>query len=394
MFAPEYTHQVQVQRQLPYTDQGIAFECAGAGNAYIVYIEAEIGKRTENAQSKLPEVYPGIQLLIGLVFGQLYQLILKQERSRYKQYDTQQEKNTASEQDFEQETLFFTWFRCIGHKLKIRLEYQFPEDTNTGLIFANNVFLNGSLHMQPATFVPGMPASAILCIFAARFMSRKDMQNIPVFELPGNRQFSFFRVTSAHKKHQYQPHRHNFYEVIFYRHAGGYQLVDFEELKVEPDTWTFLSPGQVHQFMTEHMEGVILTFSSDFLVRSSEDRSFAKNNLLFHHPEYHSSFSIRGEDALVMQSLLDLMEKEYLRSDRSDEILYTYLRLLLEMADRAFRSVQMPVSARNPRLLDRTRQIIGLVEKTFTGTIGFVSMPMPCILPRKEPMKLPAKGWV
>lgn len=196
-------------------------------------------------------------------------------------------------------------------------------------------------------------------------MAKKKVQNIPVFDLPGNRQFSFFNVNSEQKKHQYEPHRHNFYEIIFYRRVNGFQLIDFEEFEVQPGTWTFLSPGQVHQFHTGYMEGVILTFSAHFLLRSPEDRSFIRNNLLFHHPEYHPSFMVNADDGAVMQSILDLMEKEYNRGNCSPDILHGYLRLLLENADRAFRSTRMPVSVRDPRLLNRTRQIISLVEKNY-----------------------------
>lgn len=196
-------------------------------------------------------------------------------------------------------------------------------------------------------------------------MPHKKVQNIPVFELPGNRQFSFFTINSRQKKHQYEPHRHNFYEVIFYRKVNGFQLIDFEEFEVRNDTWTFLSPGQVHQFHTGEMEGVILTFSAHFLLRSPEDRSFIRNNLLFHHPEYHPSFTVNGADGAVMQSILDLMEKEYHRENSSPDILHGYLRLLLENADRAFRSSRMAVAVHTPRLLNRTRQIIALVEKNY-----------------------------
>lgn len=196
-------------------------------------------------------------------------------------------------------------------------------------------------------------------------MPKRNIKDIPIFDLPGNRPFSLFHIGPGHRLNQYEPHRHSFYEIIFYRSVQGRQLIDFDEHDIAPGTWTFLSPGQVHQFRTEQMEGIILTFSGHFLVRNQEERSFVRSNLLFHHPEYHPSFRAGGEDAAVMESLLQLMEKEYNREEASGEILHSYLRLLLEMADRAFRSSGIPLSAKDPRLLERTKQIIGLVENNY-----------------------------
>ncbi len=62
------------------------------------------------------------------------------------------------------------------------------------------------------------------------------------------------------------PHVHTFYEILWFRQAGGTHTVDFTQYPVEADSLFLLCPGQVHHFdgVTRH-EGVQLKFCTDFL---------------------------------------------------------------------------------------------------------------------------------
>ena len=43
-----------------------------------------------------------------------------------------------------------------------------------------------------------------------------------------------------------QPHRHDFYTIIFAKKASGIHLIDFNEYQLSDNLIFFVSPGQVH----------------------------------------------------------------------------------------------------------------------------------------------------
>lgn len=62
------------------------------------------------------------------------------------------------------------------------------------------------------------------------------------------------------------PHRHDFYEVLYVTSGKGTHFIDFNAYPIEPNTFYFISPGQVHYWETiVPIEGEILVFTDDFL---------------------------------------------------------------------------------------------------------------------------------
>jgi len=42
------------------------------------------------------------------------------------------------------------------------------------------------------------------------------------------------------------PHRHDYYTVIWSKNSCGVHIVDYKEYSIEPNTVSFVTPGQVH----------------------------------------------------------------------------------------------------------------------------------------------------
>ena len=65
---------------------------------------------------------------------------------------------------------------------------------------------------------------------------------------------------------EYYPHRHTFYEVLFYTGGEGTHIIDFESYNHITPVVYFLSPGQVHFWnLTRPLEGYALILKEDFL---------------------------------------------------------------------------------------------------------------------------------
>src|SRR5512145_1118290 len=79
-----------------------------------------------------------------------------------------------------------------------------------------------------------------------------------------------------------EPHRHNYYTVIWPFTGAGRHIIDFKEYAILPDHIFFVSPGQVHQMLVEgHPSGVVIQFTCDFLGKYGIQEEFISNLRLF-----------------------------------------------------------------------------------------------------------------
>jgi len=78
------------------------------------------------------------------------------------------------------------------------------------------------------------------------------------------------------------PHRHNYFTVIWPVNATGKHIIDFKEYPILPDHIFFVSPGQVHQVITDpHPTGYVILFSSEFLEKNSIRNDFISDLKIF-----------------------------------------------------------------------------------------------------------------
>ncbi|HAA12583.1 MAG TPA: hypothetical protein DCE41_13165 [Cytophagales bacterium] len=76
--------------------------------------------------------------------------------------------------------------------------------------------------------------------------------------------------TERHATHCFVPHRHSFYQLIWFQKAGRH-FIDYTTYDHEPDTLYFINLGQVHNFCDDSdNSGVLFHFNDAFLHHSGD----------------------------------------------------------------------------------------------------------------------------
>jgi AraC-like DNA-binding protein len=111
---------------------------------------------------------------------------------------------------------------------------------------------------------------------------------IPSQVLMHNNQQVFFAFRTMEENHARTggkpdvPHRHEFFTIILVKDARGKHFVDYVEYPLKPGMIFLLSPGQVHQVITEGPpSGDIVMFNDEFLHLNFINADFISNLGLF-----------------------------------------------------------------------------------------------------------------
>lgn len=78
------------------------------------------------------------------------------------------------------------------------------------------------------------------------------------------------------------PHRHNYYSVIWPFSGSGWHVIDFREYPILPHQIFFVSPKQIHQIISgPETTGLVILFTPEFLMKNSIREDFISNLKLF-----------------------------------------------------------------------------------------------------------------
>lgn len=127
------------------------------------------------------------------------------------------------------------------------------------------------------------------------------------------------------------PHRHNYYTIIWSVTATGKHIIDFKEYAIEPNRVFFVSPEQVHQVMTDpNPTGYVILFTPEFLEKNSIREDFIMNLKLFHKSDETPPLPLTDR----MIDTLTIFANQMLTAFRSDndmrfESIGAYLKLFL-----------------------------------------------------------------
>lgn len=67
------------------------------------------------------------------------------------------------------------------------------------------------------------------------------------------------------------PHRHTFFELLFFDAGQGDHEIDFNLFPIESHSVHFVSPGQIHQLSHKKTKGYVLCFTEDFISLKSKE---------------------------------------------------------------------------------------------------------------------------
>ena len=128
------------------------------------------------------------------------------------------------------------------------------------------------------------------------------------------------------------PHRHSFYEILYVTGGNGTHFIDFHAYPIEPNTFYFISPGQVHHWETagRPIEGDIFLFTEDFLLLAPADFMVLHELSFFHSADENAALRLNQSEHGLIAPLIDAISNEYQSlTYRSESVLRAYLHVLL-----------------------------------------------------------------
>lgn len=168
------------------------------------------------------------------------------------------------------------------------------------------------------------------------------------------------------------PHRHGYYHLLWMTEAQGTHMVDFETFEVRPHSVFFISPGQLHAWISSTKpHGFVINVSTEFF-----SRMFPRADDIAKFPFFHAIGSVPAvylspaqHDELL--PLLQVIEREY--RDRKlgrFDVIRSYLLILLTQLRRLY-----PIEDGLPRsdpYYALTRRLTLLIEERYLqfDTVG------------------------
>jgi len=176
--------------------------------------------------------------------------------------------------------------------------------------------------------------------------------------------FEFSLLENAYQPYNASlPHRHNYYEVLYFREGGGEHEIDFNTYPVQANSLHFVSPEQVHLLRREkHVTGFVISFAREFCIDGYGGISFPGSFPFFDNP--YIAPVAKAERPADQEELLELFNRisTTYTSDRDDRdfILACNLSLLLVISRRLFGVHDEPGKKMNQRseLVRKFRQLV------------------------------------
>lgn len=127
------------------------------------------------------------------------------------------------------------------------------------------------------------------------------------------------------------PHRHNYYSIIWSFTATGKHIIDFHEYSIEPRSIFFVSPGQVHQVITDPgPTGLVILFTLEFLQKNSIREEFISNLRLFRDSDETPPLPLKENMFFRLMTFSDAMSHALKSTDQMKfETIGAYLKLFL-----------------------------------------------------------------
>jgi len=195
---------------------------------------------------------------------------------------------------------------------------------------------------------------------------------IPQYSLHGHG--SLAGMVLRHMEHIYeqakgqpdQPHRHDYYTVIWMQQGQGSHHIDFKEYPLQNNALFFVGPGQVHQLVaTAPPKGLVLLFTPEFLAHNGIRADFISDLHLFtdcddNPPLFPDAPTVARLNALVQQMQATSHQPQAFQYD----LLGAQLKQFLIVCHQFYLS-QRPYAQNTESGNDLVRSFKALVEEHF-----------------------------
>lgn len=135
----------------------------------------------------------------------------------------------------------------------------------------------------------------------------------------------------------YELHTHNYYEIIWFQEGGGIHTVDFVDYEIKPNTFFFITPGQLHRYEEPMRRGVVFMFVPEFLNDEYTTEDIFLKYSIFNAFDSSPCLVIEDENRLKsIACLLNGMQRELLHVEDygHHQVMQHLLRLLLVVFQR------------------------------------------------------------
>ncbi len=140
-----------------------------------------------------------------------------------------------------------------------------------------------------------------------------------------------------------QPHRHAFYEILYYTAGEGTHFIDFTAYPFRPPVLYFISPGQVHFWdRMETGRGYVLLFTENFLLNAAPESNLFNELAFFNDTLEKPELQLTTTQQADIESTIHTIHTEYtVDKFGRTALLRSYLRILLVQIQRMYASVDV-----------------------------------------------------
>ncbi|MFC3158324.1 transcriptional regulator, AraC family [Chryseobacterium arachidis] len=131
------------------------------------------------------------------------------------------------------------------------------------------------------------------------------------------------------------PHKHSFYEILWLTSGIATQVIDYHQNEIEPNTLFFISPGQLHQMSsTKDVKGYSITFTEEFLMLTANNKDKLLSLSFLDNSVGLPSLQLSDESRNELLKVIEMMENEAERKEKSSVIIGHLLFVLLNKIQR------------------------------------------------------------
>ncbi len=132
------------------------------------------------------------------------------------------------------------------------------------------------------------------------------------------------------------PHRTDFYHILWFQKGNPTHWVDFEPVKIKSNSILFVGKDKVHSFdKSGNFDGRAILFTANFFCQSEADRKFLQSTILYN-DLLNVTNIVLGKSAAVYSGIFDAIGEEVNKpaDENQQYILKNYLHNLMLLAER------------------------------------------------------------
>lgn len=177
---------------------------------------------------------------------------------------------------------------------------------------------------------------------------------------------NFSTLYTRSSAYMIKPHRLDFYAILWFQEGTPTHFVDFNPIKIKPNTLLFINKNSVHRFDNiANCSGKVLLFTDNFFCKTDADVRSLRSNILFNDLISISQINISGATSIFTVIFQQLeIELENVKDTYQSDILRNLLKNLLLYAERERRKQDF-VELKKDENLDHALRFKDLLDKNF-----------------------------